>query len=95
MMRTTTRRTSASALASAGSLDTGSLAIDAFKGSEFFVPGIIGDPLDAVGDLAQEDLCHGTVLFISGDDVVQVHVLSPTRRDRTLPVAQAAAGALG
>ena len=95
MMRTTTRRTSASALASAGSLDTGSLAIDAFKGSEFFVPGTVGDPLDAVGDLAQENLCHRTVLFISGDDVVQVHVLSPTRRDRTLPVAQAAAGALG
>ena len=77
-----------------GVLDTGTLAIDAFKGGEFFVPGTIGGPLDGVGDQAQEDLDHGTVLFIEGDDVVQVHVLSPTRRDRTLAVALAAAGAL-
>ena len=34
------------------------------------------------------------VLLRQGEDVVQVHVLSPTRRDRTLPLATAVAGAL-
>ena len=77
-----------------GVLDTGTLAIDAFSGTEFFVPGTIGDPLDGVGEEAQEDLEHGTVLLRQGEDVVQVHVLSPTRRDRTLPLATAVAGAL-
>ena len=77
-----------------GVLDTGTLAIDAFSGTEFFVPGTIGDPLDGVGEEAQEDLDHGTVLLRQGEDVVQVHVLSPTRRDRTLPLATAVAGAL-
>ena len=77
-----------------GVLDTGTLAIDAFSGTEFFVPGTIGDPLDGVGEEAQEDLDHGTVLLRQGQDVVQVHVLSPTRRDRTLPLAAAVAGAL-
>ena len=77
-----------------GVLDTGTLAIDAFSGTEFFVPGTIGAPLDGVGEEAQEDLEHGTVLLRQGEDVVQVHVLSPTRRDRTLPLATAVAGAL-
>jgi len=72
----------------------GTLAITTWHGREFFAAGTIGDPVPGLADGAQADTSSGGVLFRSGDDVVQVQVLSPRRKDRAVAVARAAASAL-
>jgi hypothetical protein len=73
-------------------LDEGDIDIAAWHGSEFFAAGTIGAARSGVGDEAQDDSQHGVVLFRVGDDVVQVHVLSPDHKTDSVQIAKAAAG---
>jgi hypothetical protein len=73
-------------------LDEGDIDIAAWHGSEFFAAGTIGAARPGVGDEAQDDSAHGIVLFRVGDDVVQVHVLSPDHKTDSVQIASAAAG---
>lgn len=72
----------------------GQLVLTTFHGTEFFAPGSIGAPLPGLADEAQIDRGLGLVLFRSGEEVVEVHVLSGGFRDRAEPVARAVAAAL-
>jgi hypothetical protein len=72
-------------------LDEGDIDIAAWHGSEFFAAGTIGAARSGVGDEAQDDSQHGVVLFRVGDDVVQVHVLSPDHKTDSVQIASAAA----
>jgi hypothetical protein len=73
-------------------LDEGDIDIAAWHGSEFFAAGTVGAARTGVGDEAQDDSSHGVVLFRVGDDVVQVHVLSPDHKTDSVQIASAAAG---
>jgi hypothetical protein len=73
-------------------LDEGDIDIAAWHGSEFFAAGTVGATRSGVGDEAQDDSAHGVVLFRVGDDVVQVHVLSPDHKTDSVQIASAAAG---
>jgi hypothetical protein len=73
-------------------LDEGDIDIAAWHGSEFFAAGTIGEARSGIGDEAQDDSAHGVVAFRLGDDVVQVHVLSPDHKGDSVQIASAAAG---
>jgi len=72
-------------------LDEGTIDIAAWHGSEFFSPGIIGPARGGIGEAAQDDSDHGIVMFKVGDDVVQVHVISPDHKADSVQIASAAA----
>jgi len=71
-------------------LDEGTIDIAAWHGSEFFSPGI-GPARGGIGEAAQDDSDHGIVMFKVGDDVVQVHVISPDHKADSVQIASAAA----
>jgi hypothetical protein len=73
-------------------LDESDIDIAAWHGSEFFAAGTIGETRSGIGDEAQDDSAHGVVAFRLGDDVVQVHVLSPDHKGDSVQIAGAAAG---
>jgi hypothetical protein len=72
-------------------LDEGTIDIAAWHGSEFFSPGTVGGPRPGIGEEAQDDSAHGIVMFRVGDDVVQVHVISPDHKADSAQIASAAA----
>ncbi len=72
-------------------LDEGTIDIAAWHGSEFFSPGIIGPARGGIGEAAQDDSDHGIVMFKVGDDVVQVHVISPDHKADSVQIASVAA----
>ena len=72
-------------------LDEGTIDIAAWHGSEFFSPGVIGPARGGIGEAAQDDSDHGIVMFKVGDDVVQVHVISPDHKADSVQIASAAA----
>ncbi len=72
-------------------LDEGTIDIAAWHGSEFFSPGVIGPARGGIGEAAQDDSDHGIVMFKVGDDVVQVHVISPDHEADSVQIASAAA----
>ena len=72
-------------------LDEGTIDIAAWHVSEFFSPGIIGPARGGIGEAAQDDSDHGIVMFKVGDDVVQVHVISPDHKADSVQIASAAA----
>jgi hypothetical protein len=75
-------------------LDEGTIDIAAWHGSGFFSPGTIGGSRSGIGEEAQDDSAHGVVIFRVGEDVVQVHVLSPDHKADSVQIASAAADQL-
>jgi hypothetical protein len=75
-------------------LDEGTIDIAAWHGSGFFSPGTIGGARSGIGEEAQDDSDHGVVIFRIGEDVVQVHVLSPAHKGDSVQIASAAANRL-
>jgi hypothetical protein len=75
-------------------LDEGTIDIAAWHGSGFFSPGTIGGSRSGIGEEAQDDSAHGVVIFRVGEDVVQVHVISPDHKADSVQIASAAAGQL-
>lgn len=74
-------------------LDEGTIDIATWHGSGFFSPGTIGGTArSGIGEQAQDDSDHGVVIFRVGQDVVQVHVISPDHKGDSVPIASAAAG---
>jgi hypothetical protein len=73
-------------------LDEGTIDIATWHGAEFFSAGTIGAPRAGIGQEAQDDSAHGVVMFRVGDDVVQVHVISPDQKGASVQIARAAAG---
>lgn len=71
----------------------GSLSITTWHGTEFFSTAI-GEGLDGLGDDARTDRSLGTVLFRSGDDVVQVQVLPSSRIGAAEAIAEQVESAL-
>jgi hypothetical protein len=72
-------------------LDEGTIDIAAWHGSGFFSPGTIGGPRSGIGEEAQDDSDHGVVIFRVGEDVLQVHVISPDHKGDSVQIASAAA----
>jgi hypothetical protein len=72
-------------------LDEGTIDIAAWRGSGFFSPSTIGGTArSGIGDEAQDDSDHGVVIFRVGEDVVQVHVISPDHKGDSVQIASAA-----
>jgi hypothetical protein len=68
-------------------VDEATIDIAAWHGSEFFAAG---RPGAGIGADAQDDSDHGIVIFRDGEEVVQVHVLSPDHEKASLEIARAA-----
>lgn len=71
----------------------GSLSLTVWHGAQFF-SSAVGEPLDGLGDEARSDASLGVVLVRTGDEVVQVQVLSPDHRDAAPEIARLAAAAV-
>jgi hypothetical protein len=75
-------------------IDEGTIDIATWHGSGFFSPGTIGGARSGIGEEAQDDSDHGVVIFRVGEDVVQVHVISPEHKSDSVQIASAAANQL-
>lgn len=70
---------------------TGTLSVSVWQGAAFFNRSL-GKPLPGLGDEAVSE--EGVVSFRSGETVVLVHVLSPTKKSQAVKIASAVAGHL-